>query len=88
MSDNEGFLIASSSWLQRLQVSNEEWESIFMDFITTSPLSSKGNAQILVVLDRFSKMAHFIPCKKATLALDVASLFVQHIAWIVEDHHL
>ncbi|MCO5571434.1 hypothetical protein L7F22_025174 [Adiantum nelumboides] len=50
-----------------------------MDFITTLPRTSKGNAQILVIVDRFSKLAHFIPCKKAASAPDIASLFVQHI---------
>ncbi|MCO5561028.1 hypothetical protein L7F22_014649 [Adiantum nelumboides] len=40
---------------------------------------AKGNAQILVIVDQFSKMAHFIPCKKAASAPDIASLVVQHI---------
>ncbi|MCO5612123.1 hypothetical protein L7F22_066385 [Adiantum nelumboides] len=65
--------------LQPLPVPKERWESISMDFITTLPRTSKGNAQILVIVDRVSKMAHFIPCKKAAPAPDIASLFVQHI---------
>ena len=50
-----------------------------MDFITSLPRSSKGNTQIFVVVDRLSKMAHFIPCKKAASAVDIASLFMQHV---------
>ncbi|MCO5583439.1 hypothetical protein L7F22_037350 [Adiantum nelumboides] len=65
--------------LQPLPIPKERWESINMDFITTLPRTSKGNAQILVIVNRFSKMAHFIPCKKAASAPDIASLFVQHI---------
>ncbi|MCO5570738.1 hypothetical protein L7F22_024466 [Adiantum nelumboides] len=65
--------------LQPLPVPKERWESISMDFITTLARTTKGNAQILVIVDRFSKMAHFIPCKKAASAPDIASLFVQHI---------
>ncbi|MCO5586541.1 hypothetical protein L7F22_040482 [Adiantum nelumboides] len=65
--------------LQPLPVPKERWESISMDFITTLPRTSKGNAQILVIVDRFSKTAHFIPCKKAASAPYIASLFVQHI---------
>ncbi|MCO5574136.1 hypothetical protein L7F22_027916 [Adiantum nelumboides] len=65
--------------LQPLPVPKERWESISMDFITTLPCTTKGNAQILVIVDRFSKMTHFIPCKKAASAQDIASLFVQHI---------
>ena len=65
--------------LQPLPVPHERWESISMDFITSLPRSSKGNTQIFVVVDRLSKMAHFIPCKKAASAVDVASLFMQHV---------
>ncbi|MCO5553518.1 hypothetical protein L7F22_007040 [Adiantum nelumboides] len=65
--------------LEPLTVPKERWESISMDFITTLPRTTKGNAQILVIIDRFSKMAHFIPCKKAASAPDIAVLFVQHI---------
>ncbi|MCO5612154.1 hypothetical protein L7F22_066416 [Adiantum nelumboides] len=65
--------------LQPLPVPKERWESIRMDFITTLLRTTKGNAQILVIVDRFSKMAHFIPCKKGASAPDIASLFVQHI---------
>ncbi|MCO5549058.1 hypothetical protein L7F22_002524 [Adiantum nelumboides] len=65
--------------LQPLSVPKERWESIAMDFITTLPRTTKGNAQILVIVDRFSKMSHFIPCKKAASAPNIASLFVQHI---------
>ncbi|MCO5581935.1 hypothetical protein L7F22_035824 [Adiantum nelumboides] len=65
--------------IQPLPVPKERWESPSMDFITTLPRTTKGNAQILVIVNRFSKMAHFIPCKKAASAPDIASLFVQHI---------
>ncbi|MCO5568874.1 hypothetical protein L7F22_022576 [Adiantum nelumboides] len=65
--------------LQPLPVPKERWESISMDFITTLPRTAKGNAQILVRVDRFKKMAHFIPCKKAASTPDIESLFVQHI---------
>ena len=33
----------------------------------------------MVVVDRFSKMAHFVPCKKANDATKVAALFFQAI---------
>ncbi|MCO5600609.1 hypothetical protein L7F22_054724 [Adiantum nelumboides] len=65
--------------LQPLLVPKERLESISMDFITTLPRTTKGNAQILVIVDRLSKTTHFIPCKKAASAPDIASLFVQHI---------
>ncbi|MCO5583432.1 hypothetical protein L7F22_037343 [Adiantum nelumboides] len=69
----------SQGLLQPLPVPKERKESISMDFITTLPRTTKGNAQILVIVDRFSKMAHFILCKKAASAPDIVSLFVEHI---------
>lgn len=34
---------------------------------------------IFVVVDHFSKMAHFVPCKRTTDAVKVAQLFFQEI---------
>jgi len=38
-----------------------------MDFMVNLP-PSKGFDAIMVVVDRFSKMAHFIPTKKSAMA--------------------
>ena len=47
--------------LQPLPVPDGPWKSISVDFIVELP-PSQGYDAILVVVDRFSKMAHFIPC--------------------------
>lgn len=52
------------------------WEDIGMDFITNLP-AYNGHSVIMVVVDRFSKSAHFgaLPAKFSTY--QVAELFVK-----------
>ena len=49
-----------------------------MDFITGLPTSDGFNA-IWVVVDRLSKMAHYIPCKTDLDAEGLARLFIDNI---------
>ena len=55
------------------------WEDISMDFIGPLPKTARHNDFILVVVDRLSKMAHFLPCKKTIDGAGVAALFVDRI---------
>jgi hypothetical protein len=51
-----------------------------MDFITDLPLSD-GCDQLWVVIDRYTKMSHFIPLKKnSKKAPDLAVIFVKEIS--------
>ncbi|MBW0564720.1 hypothetical protein O181_104435, partial [Austropuccinia psidii MF-1] len=64
--------------LKPLLILSGPWNSLSMDFITQLPLSNKFDL-ILVVVDKFSKMAIFIPtCGKIT-ALDLAQIFISHV---------
>jgi len=53
--------------LQPLLIPQGPWENVSMDFIVNLP-PSRGFDAIMVVVDRFSKMAHFIPTKDEATA--------------------
>ena len=50
-----------------------------MDFITGLPKSKKKNDFIFVVIDKLSKVAHFIPVKWTYKAVNIADIFLKDI---------
>jgi hypothetical protein len=65
--------------LNPLELPYTPWQSIAMDFMTDLPLS-EGCDQLWVIIDRFTKMAHFVPLPKSgKTASDLARIFVREI---------
>jgi hypothetical protein len=67
-----------TSLLQPLPILEGSWESVSMDFMVRLP-PSKGFDAIMVVVDRFSKMAHFIPTKDEATVQETNRLFFTHV---------
>lgn len=64
--------------LQPLPIPEGVWQDISMDFIEGLP-KSEGYSVILVVVDRLTKFAHFIPIKHPYTAVSIAKVFLEHI---------
>jgi hypothetical protein len=64
--------------LQPLPIPAGVWRDLSMDFIEGLP-KSEGHSVILVVVDRLTKFAHFIPVKHPYNAATVAQLFMDNV---------
>jgi len=64
--------------LEPLEVSMRPWMAISMDLIVGLP-KSDGYTKISVIVDRFSKMAHFIPLRTEEHIPEFALTFVKEI---------
>lgn len=52
-----------------------------VDFITSLP-PAEGNATILTIIDRFSKVVHFVPLIKLHSSLETGHLLVNHVVHV------
>jgi hypothetical protein len=65
--------------LQPLDIPEERWRRINVDFITKLPMTTKGNDTIITFIDGLTKRAHWVATTEKTLtAKKFAQLFVEH----------
>jgi hypothetical protein len=67
-----------SDLLQPLEIPIHPWIAISKDFITGLPQSS-GFTGVLIIIDRFTTMAHFIPLKTEAAIEEFACMFLQEV---------
>lgn len=70
--------VAYPGLLAPLPIPEGAWQMVTLDFIEGLPKSNSYNC-ILVVVDKFSKYAHFLPLSHPFTALQVATLYMNNI---------
>lgn len=65
--------------LKPLQIAEGRWRHLSMDFVTGLPKTIDGQDMILVVVDRFSKRAHFVACRETLTSQGVIDLLFRYV---------
>jgi hypothetical protein len=69
-----------TGFLQPLPIPEWKWDMVTMDFITGFPRTSKQQGSIMVVVEKLTKVAHFIPLKTTHREADVVDIFLKEVA--------
>ena len=65
--------------LQPLPILEWKWDNIFMDFVSGLSRMAKAYDAIWVIVDRLTKLAHFLPIKKTYPLSRLAKLYVEEV---------
>ena len=71
--------------LQPLEIPTEAFKSVHLDFFP-APLNSQKEDNVLVIVDKTSKIVELIPCKRTSTAIDIADLFFKN--WLCRGYPL
>ena len=67
-----------------LLVSNTPWEDMSLDFVVGLHKTQTSKDLIMIIVDFFFKMEHFIPCNKTIIAFYVANIYFKKIVRLHE----
>ena len=65
--------------LQPLEVAEWKWEHITMDFVTHLPRTSRKHNAVWVIVDRLTKLAHFMVVRMTFTLEELCRLYIQEI---------
>jgi hypothetical protein len=65
--------------LQPLPIPEWKWEMVTMDFITGLPKTRKHHDSIMVVVDKLTKVSHFIPMNLTHKETNVVDIYMREI---------
>ena len=64
----------SKGQLQSIHIPESKWSEISIDFITDLPMSSRNRDNVLVIVDKATRMVHLAHCSKSINATDTGKL--------------
>ncbi|XP_057729979.1 uncharacterized protein LOC130945265 [Arachis stenosperma] len=68
-----------SGTLQPMEIPQWKWESTAMDFVSGLPRTRTGFDAIWVIVDRLTKLAHFLPIRMNYTLEELARLYIKGI---------
>ena len=78
---NKNYTEQPAEKLMLNSIPDKMWTHISADFITKLPLA-QGYDSILVVVDWFTKMVHFVPTTEKTMVEGLVRLFMDNVWWL------
>jgi hypothetical protein len=72
----------SAGALQPLSIPSWKWDDISMDFIVGLPNTSRHHDSIWVIVNRLTKVTHFLPVHTTDKAHKYAELYIDRIMYL------